>query len=257
MPSKSKSQKRFMAAAAHNPDFAKKAGIKQSDAKEWNNADKNSNDSNLPEKVKVKEDIEMKEKFNESDMRSWIDMVEFDRSTDEEIDDIYPNGMDNLNEAPIEYDAFADAGRSAEDFIKGMNTGRGGLVPVSEKDGITVMKNKVGTSYIAFDANGKEVGAVKGVASDGMFREEVIAGTLSGVVYRIYMDILSEGMSILSDNIHSPAAIRFWQKLIMEHTVYVVGNGEILGEASPQKFHKYWSTDENSPSAELQFLLVE
>jgi hypothetical protein len=39
MPSVSPKQKRFMAAAAHNPAFAKKAGIKQSVAKEFNNAD--------------------------------------------------------------------------------------------------------------------------------------------------------------------------------------------------------------------------
>jgi hypothetical protein len=40
MPSKSEKQKRFMAAAAHNPDFARKAGIPQSVAKEFNRADK-------------------------------------------------------------------------------------------------------------------------------------------------------------------------------------------------------------------------
>lgn len=39
MPSKTKKQKRFMAAAAHSPSFAKKAGIKQSVAKEFNRAD--------------------------------------------------------------------------------------------------------------------------------------------------------------------------------------------------------------------------
>lgn len=39
MPSVSEKQKRFMAAAAHNPAFAKKAGIKQSVAKEFNRAD--------------------------------------------------------------------------------------------------------------------------------------------------------------------------------------------------------------------------
>lgn len=39
MPSKSEKQKRFMAAAAHNPKFAAKAGIKQSVAKEFNAAD--------------------------------------------------------------------------------------------------------------------------------------------------------------------------------------------------------------------------
>lgn len=39
MPSVSKKQARFMAAAAHNPRFAKKAGIKQSVAREFNKAD--------------------------------------------------------------------------------------------------------------------------------------------------------------------------------------------------------------------------
>jgi len=39
MPSVSSRQARFMAAAAHNKDFAKKAGIPQSVAKEFNSAD--------------------------------------------------------------------------------------------------------------------------------------------------------------------------------------------------------------------------
>lgn len=40
MPSTSEKQRRFMAAAAHNPEFAKKAGIPQSVAQEFNQADK-------------------------------------------------------------------------------------------------------------------------------------------------------------------------------------------------------------------------
>lgn len=40
MPSVSKAQKRFMQAAAHNPDFAAKAGIDQSVAKDFDAADK-------------------------------------------------------------------------------------------------------------------------------------------------------------------------------------------------------------------------
>lgn len=39
MPSKSKSQARMMAAAAHNPQFAKRVGVPQSVAKEFNKAD--------------------------------------------------------------------------------------------------------------------------------------------------------------------------------------------------------------------------
>ena len=40
MPSTSKKQRNFMAAAAHSPAFAKKAGISQDVAKEFNQADK-------------------------------------------------------------------------------------------------------------------------------------------------------------------------------------------------------------------------
>lgn len=39
MPSKSEKQRRFMAAAAHDPAFSKKAGIPQSVAQEFNQAD--------------------------------------------------------------------------------------------------------------------------------------------------------------------------------------------------------------------------
>jgi hypothetical protein len=39
MPSKSKKQERTMAAAAHDPKFAKKVGIPQSVAKDFNKAD--------------------------------------------------------------------------------------------------------------------------------------------------------------------------------------------------------------------------
>lgn len=39
MPSTSKKQARLMAAAAHNPKFAKKVGVPQSVASEFNKAD--------------------------------------------------------------------------------------------------------------------------------------------------------------------------------------------------------------------------
>ena len=39
MPSKTKSQARLMAAAAHSPAFAKKVGIPQSVARDFNKAD--------------------------------------------------------------------------------------------------------------------------------------------------------------------------------------------------------------------------
>ena len=42
MPSTSKKQRKFMAAAANNPKFAKKAKIRQSAAREYNKADRNA-----------------------------------------------------------------------------------------------------------------------------------------------------------------------------------------------------------------------
>jgi hypothetical protein len=47
----SQAQFRTMAAAAHNPEFAKKVGIKQSVAKEFNRADKGSNYKKLPDRT--------------------------------------------------------------------------------------------------------------------------------------------------------------------------------------------------------------
>ncbi len=61
MPSTSLKQKKFMAAASHNPSFAKKAGIPVSVAKEFNQADKGKkfkeggNVANLKKMFKGKE----------------------------------------------------------------------------------------------------------------------------------------------------------------------------------------------------------
>lgn len=54
MPSVSKAQKKFFAAAANNPKFAKEAGISQSTAKEWHEKDKKQGDKKLPDR-KAKE----------------------------------------------------------------------------------------------------------------------------------------------------------------------------------------------------------
>lgn len=54
MPSKSAAQARFMAAAAHNPKFAAKAGIPQSVAEEFNAADAGKSREDLPEHVRKK-----------------------------------------------------------------------------------------------------------------------------------------------------------------------------------------------------------
>jgi hypothetical protein len=50
MPSTSKAQSRFMAAVAHNPEFAKKAGVSQSVGKDFAAADKGQRYKSLPER---------------------------------------------------------------------------------------------------------------------------------------------------------------------------------------------------------------
>jgi len=50
MSSVSRAQRRFMAAAAHDKEFAKKAGVPQTVAKEFNKADAGKSDKGLPEK---------------------------------------------------------------------------------------------------------------------------------------------------------------------------------------------------------------
>lgn len=52
----SQAQAHLMAAAAHNPKFAKKVGMKQTVAKEFNKADKGKDISKLPKKVKKTEE---------------------------------------------------------------------------------------------------------------------------------------------------------------------------------------------------------
>ena len=52
MPSKSPEQARLMAAAAHDPEIARNAGIKQSVAREFNQADANQQPNYLSNALK-------------------------------------------------------------------------------------------------------------------------------------------------------------------------------------------------------------
>jgi hypothetical protein len=64
MPSTSKKQRNFMAAAAHNPAFAKKVGISQTVAKEFNQADKGKkfNKGGMMKHDDMKQDMPMMKK---------------------------------------------------------------------------------------------------------------------------------------------------------------------------------------------------
>ena len=170
-----------------------------------------------------------------------------------------------LDEMPMRFDSFQ--GQNADEFVDktAEMTGKANLVPFSEHDTFTVMRNKSYTGFIAFDKQGKQIAVVSGHLSDdavlGVKNVFEIAATASkstvkGVMYQIFMDMTKAGISILSDKLHTDSAIKFWTRLIGSNEVYIVGGGEVLAKATPEKIHKYWSDDENSPSAELQLLLV-
>jgi phage/plasmid primase-like uncharacterized protein len=65
VPSTSLKQKKFMAAASHNPSFAKKAGIPVSVAKEFNQADKGKKFKEGGNVANLKKMFKGKETYNE------------------------------------------------------------------------------------------------------------------------------------------------------------------------------------------------
>lgn len=262
MPSKSKSQAKFMAAAAHNPEFAKKAGISQDAAKEWNNADEKEGNlkkgSKLPNKVK------------ESSMRGLVDIIQ-DAEISQDIEEtcdtmVEPDDTETLEEMPQRFDSFQ--GQDRDEFVDKTAelTGKHNMVPFAKHKDFDVMMSKNGTGFIAYDKQGKQLGIVSGHLSNdavvGVQQVFEIAATASktgtkGIIYNIFMDMVANGIAVLSDSLHTDDAIKFWTRLIGSHQVYIVGGGEVLAKATPEKVHKYWSDDENSPSAELQLLLVK
>lgn len=170
-----------------------------------------------------------------------------------------------LNEMPMRFDSFQ--GQDPDEFVDktAQMTGKENLVPFAEHDTFTVMRNKNYSGFIAFDKQGNQIAVVSGSLSQdavlgvkNVFEVAATASksTVKGVMYQIFMDMTNAGISVLSDKLHSDSAIKFWTRLIGSHEVYIVGDGEVLAKATPEKIHKYWSDDENSPSAELQLLLV-
>lgn len=302
MPSKSKSQARFMAAAAHDPEFAKRNDISQDTAQEWNHADEKA--GNLKKGAKLPQHV--KKKTNESGMKGWIDIIqdaeiaqdnpELGDTMDVHADDCeceqcnqdnehhFYEQTDNrdtmgqpvkfsantdtekLEEMPQRFDSFQ--GQDRDEFVDktAEMTGKHNMVIFAKHNDYDVYQNKNGTGFIAYDKSGKQLAIVSGHVSNdavvGVPNVFEIAATASksgtkGIIYNIFMDMTNHGYAILSDSLHSDDAIKFWTRLIGSHQVYIVGGGEVLARATPEKVHKYWSDDESSPSAELQLLLVK
>ena len=294
-----------MAAAAHDPEFAKDAGISTKAAKEWNKADEKAGT--------LKKSSDKPEKVKESTMRGWMDTIE-DAEIANDIDDadvqtdislrspsMYeeaepdpefgstqwdaqhatPNEpvvptqpepqspeqpSEPLQEMPQRYDSFKKQNR--DDFVDKAEAQakKNGLTPFAEHESFDVFRTTDKSALIAYDKSGKQIGMISGIITNravvgvkNVFQVHSTAtksGT-KGVMYQMFMDLLDNGYSVLSDSIHSPDAIKFWTRLMGNHNVYVVGDGEVLAKAKPEKAHKYWDDDEDSDSAELRLLLVK
>lgn len=213
-----------------------------------------------------------KTKINESEMRSWTDVIQdaeiANDITDTEDEEIVDKTLDGvrIDEMPQRFDAFQ--GQDPDEFVDKTveMTGKHNLIQFKEHDKFDVYKSKNGSGFVALDKQGNQIAIVTGyfdsnavLGVSNVFVEESIASkkSITGVVYQIFIDILSSGSAILSDTLHSDSAINFWTKLLSKHEVYVVGSGEVLARATPEKVHKYWNSDENSPSAELRLLLIK
>lgn len=333
MPSKSKSQARFFAAAAHNPDFAKKAGVSTKAAKEWNKADEKAGTlkkgSKKPEKVKEESEV------LESTMRGWIDTIEDaeiakdiasseeqtdislrdpslneDAAEDEQYDlqgkPVQPGQVaapvnagtsterfgtaqwdrdhatptppqvptqplpqepeQPLQEMPQRLDSFAKQDRNEFVDKSAAQAQKRDLQPFAQHDTFDSMMTKDKGAIIAFDKQGKQIAMISGIVSNravvgvkNVFVINAMAAKsgVKGIAYQMCMDLLQNGYSVMSDSSHSDDAIKFWTRLMTNHVVYVVGDGEVLTRAKPEKAHKYWDDDEDSESAELRLLLVK
>lgn len=252
MPSRSKAQAHLFAAAAHNPEIAKDAGIPQSVAHEFNQADKKT--GNLKKSSKLPRTVK-------EEMRGLADIVQ-NAELEHDIDDADEQELINkgvLEEMPLKYDSFM--GMDPQVYVDKQaktNTPKN-MTPVKDHGEWTTYRGKDG--YMAYDNDtGEAIASVNGHADEGWFNVDVTASSRSvkGVVYQMFMDIIKvEGTPILSGRLQSDDAIKFWQRLIQSHKVYVVANGEVLQAATPEKFHKYWSDVEDSPQSQFQLLLVK
>lgn len=197
----------------------------------------------------------------ESSMRGLADIVQ-NAELEHDMDDAEDQELINkgvLEEMPLKYDSFM--GMDPQVYVDKQaktNTPKN-MTPVKDHGEWTTYRGKDG--YMAYDNDtGEAIASVNGHVDEGWFNVDVTASSRSvkGVVYQMFMDIIKvEGTPILSGRLQSDDAIKFWQRLIQSHKVYVVANGEVLQAATPEKFHKYWSDEEDSPQSQFQLLLVK
>lgn len=200
------------------------------------------------------------EAMAESSMRSLADIVQ-NADLEHDIDDANDQELINkgvLEEMPLQYDSFM--GMDPQIYVdrKAQHSNHN-MLPIKNHGDWSTYKSVDG--YMAYDNDtGEAIATVEGHEHHGWFYVDVTASSrhVKGVVYQMFMDIINvEGTPILSGRLQSDDAIKFWKRLIQTHKVFVVANDEVLQQATPEKFHKYWSTEEGTPQSQFQFLLVK
>ena len=166
---------------------------------------------------------------------------------------------ERLSEMPLQYDTFMGMDPQIHVDSKARKSPYKNMTPVKDHGDWTTYRGPDG--YMAYDNDTNEaLAVVEGFEHHGWFNVDVTASSrnVKGVVYQMFMDIVKvEGTPILSGRIQSDDAIKFWKRLIQSHKVFVVVDDEVLQQATPEKFHKYWSEEEGSPQSQFQFLLVK
>jgi hypothetical protein len=141
MPSKSKAQRNLMAAAAHNPAFAKKVGVPMSVAKDFNQADKGKNFKGggmmdkkdlAQDKKMAKKAVGMHEKQLHGGKKSNLTALKkggVAKTVTKEMEYDYKTGKKSFRGTTAQKDAHAEkegkivAKHAAYDKAKGMKSG--------------------------------------------------------------------------------------------------------------------------------------
>jgi hypothetical protein len=127
MPSTSKKQANFMAAVAHNPAFAKKAGVPQSVGKDFNQADKGRKFSKGGSMAKsdMKEDMKMDKSQDKAMIKKAFkqhDAQEHKGGKGTSLKlakgGVAPSKMGSVRTAPMQRDGIASKGKTKGTMIK-------------------------------------------------------------------------------------------------------------------------------------------
>lgn len=205
------------------------------------------------------------ERTNE-DLKLWANIVqnaELEKGIEDAEDQTLINtGREQvLDEMPVIHDIY-DGDRQEADDTLSYQTDRlnmDKLKPVADHGTFKTYSNPRGDAYLAYNQDGKCIGLLRGNKNGSIFEiENTISNSQSGtkgVMFTLFMDCISQGNKIISDNQQSPTAKSFWERLVNSgHLVYYVIHGEVKGKVTPENMSNLWSGED---SYGIRLLLVK